>query len=111
MEALVSTVIELQGNAAADAQTLVALLQDKGVDLEPVERPDQDRDMGEVAIELGVAFLAQASAGIVHELVRGWLRDRGHRTEEGTVRPSHESPSDEDGSDEGGAQDRPEERP
>jgi hypothetical protein len=81
----VSIEVRLNGDAAAQAQTLVADLLAAGVDVRSLPSEDQDRVLETLLTDFSVALVAEATYGTVRDLVGQWLKKRNQKESEVVV--------------------------
>jgi hypothetical protein len=77
--------IRLNGDAAAQAQTLVADLLAAGIDVHSIPGEDQDRALETLLTDFSVALVAEATYGTVRDLVGQWRTKRNQKESEVVV--------------------------
>lgn len=75
--------IRLSGEAAAQAQTLVAALVEQAIEVRSLRDERQDRSAETLLTDFGVALAAEASYGAVRDLVSRWAAK--HRIDPGDI--------------------------
>lgn len=88
--------ITLTGHAAGDAQTLVAELLAEQIPVNSANSDDLDRNIAQVAIDLGVSIVAAGTYDTVMSVVRRWRAKRGLNESDITVNPTEPPVSEPD---------------
>jgi hypothetical protein len=83
-----TTAITLTGPAAGDAQTLVAELLVEQIPVTTANNEELDRNVAQVAIDLGVSLFAAGTYETVKFVVRRWRIKRGLNESDVTVKPA-----------------------